>query len=297
VKDRMEAVDLDLLRLSEGDLVLDMGSGTGRHVLAACLRPCRVVGLDSDLESLALAGRYVNLIRSWGVVRAGATLMLGWGDRLPFADGSFDRVMCTEVLEHIPDDRRTIREIMRVLRPGGTAAVSVPDQLTESIFWRLSWQYRNTPGGHVRIYGRGEIATKLKDAGLRLYAVRFRHAFETLYWLARIGLRDHCWEPAPRVESFRTFLESRRVHNSEFFHRLEEAANYLFPKSIVFYGRKPPPSGRSPSSAGRQGFAAKPCSSVTLSEAKGLSVNEILRCAQNDEDGGRGLQQTGQGEA
>jgi SAM-dependent methyltransferase len=237
--DRLEAVDLDLLRLRDGDLVLDIGSGTGRHVLSACLRSCQVVGLDSDLESLALAGRYVNLITSWGVVKAGATLMLGWCDRLPFADGSFDRIVCTEVLEHVPDDRGTIREIMRVLRPGGTAAVSVPDRLAESILWRQSWRYSNTPGGHVRIYGRREIAGKLKDAGLRLYAVRFRHAFETLYWVARTGLRGRGRWCASWAESFREFLGSRRALDSKFFYRLEETANYVFPKSIVFYGRKP----------------------------------------------------------
>ena len=237
--DRLEAVDLDLLRLRDGDLVLDMGSGTGRHVLAACLRPCRVVGLDSDLESLALAGRYVNLIDSWGVVKASATLMLGWSDRLPFADCSFDRILCTEVLEHIPDDYATIREIMRVLRPGGTVAVSVPDWLAESILWRLSPCYWDIPGGHVRIYGRREIAGKLKDAGLRLYAIRFRHAFETLYWLARIGPHGRCWQSHSWAESFREFLGSKRARDSKFFYRLEEAANYVFPKSIVFYGRKP----------------------------------------------------------
>jgi SAM-dependent methyltransferase len=239
VIDRLEAVDLDLLRLRDGDLVLDMGSGTGRHVLAACLRPCRVVGLDSDLEGLALTGRYVNLITSWGVVKASATLTLGWCDRLPFAGGSFDRIVCTEVLEHIPDDLAAIREIVRVLRPGGTVAVSVPDQLAESIIWRLSRQYRNIPGGHVRVYGRREIAGKLKDAGLRLYAIRFRHAFETLYWLARTGPRGRFWESHPCAESFREFLGSRRALDSKFFCRLEEAANYVFPKSIVFYGRKP----------------------------------------------------------
>jgi SAM-dependent methyltransferase len=244
--DRLQSVDLDLLRLRDGDLVLDMGSGTGRHVLAACLRPCRVVGLDSDLESLALAGRYVNLIDSLGMVKASATLMLGWCDRLPFADGSFDRVLCTEVLEHIPDDRATIREIVRVLRPGGTVAVGVPDQLSESIFWRLSGQYRDIPGGHVRIYGRREIASKLKDAGLRLYAIRFRHAFETLYWLMRIGPRGRCCRSCSWAESFREFLGSSRALDSEFFCRLEEAANYVFPKSIVFYGRKPPPKADPP---------------------------------------------------
>lgn len=251
MKDRMEAVDLDVLRLREGDLILDMGSGTGRHVLAASLRPCRVVGLDSDLASLAKAGRYFHLIDSWGVVKASATLMLGWGDRLPFADASFDRVLCTEVLEHIPDDGATIREIVRVLRPGGTVAVSVPDQLAEWIFWRMSWQYRHTPAGHVHIYGRRELASKLKAAGLRQYAVRFRHAFEVLYWLARIGPRDHCWKPDPWVESIRRFLDSRRVRDSDFFQRVEETANHLFPKSIVFYARKPAAEAN-PSSSGRQ---------------------------------------------
>jgi len=254
----MEAVDLDLVRLREGDLVLDMGSGTGRHVLAACLRPCRVVGLDSDLDSLAVAARYVGLIDSWGVVKASATLMLGWCDRLPFADGSFDRVLCTEVLEHIPDDRATIREIMRVLRPGGTVAVSVPDQLVEFLLWRFSRRYRNAPGGHVRIYGRGEIASKLRDAGLNLYAVRFRHAFETVYWLAGTGPRDRRWAPELWLQSFRRLLDSHRVRDSKFFHRLEEAANYLFPKSIVLYGRKPPPEAHPPGAGERKALRPKP---------------------------------------
>ncbi len=236
---RMETVDLDLLRLRDGDLVLDMGSGTGRHVMAACLHSCRVVGLDSDLESLELSQRYVNVIRSWGVAKAAATLMLGWCDRIPFADGSFDRILCTEVLEHIPDDGPTIREIVRVLRPGGTVAISVPDQISEFLLWRLSRRYRNMPGGHVRIYGRCEIAGKLRDAGLRLYAIRFRHAFETLYWLMRTGPRGRWWHHHPWAESFREFLDSEHTLASKFFYRLEEAANYVFPKSIVLYGRKP----------------------------------------------------------
>ncbi len=131
-----------------------------------------------------------------------------------------------------------IHEILRVLRPGGTVAFSVPDQLSEALLWRLSWQYRNTPGGHVRIYGRRQLASRLKSAGLRLYAVRWRHALETLYWVARIGPRDR-WDSLGWVKSFRKFLDSPRTRNSRFFQRLEETANCLFPKSIVFYGRKP----------------------------------------------------------
>jgi len=61
---------------------------------------------------------------------------------------------------------------------------------------------------------------------------------ETLYWVARIGPRDR-WDSAGWVKSFRKFLDSKRTRNSRFFHCLEEATNYLLPKSIVFYARKP----------------------------------------------------------
>ncbi len=53
-------------------------------------------------------------------LRARVNLLVASGERLPFADGSFDRVICTEVFEHVPDDRPLLAEFVRVLRPGGT---------------------------------------------------------------------------------------------------------------------------------------------------------------------------------
>src|SRR6202021_2633687 len=83
----------------------------------------------------------------------------GGGDalRLPFPSGSFDRVIAAEVLEHIPDDRRALAELARVLRPGGTIAVTVPRWYPELINWVLSDDYHLVPGGHVRIYRRSEL--------------------------------------------------------------------------------------------------------------------------------------------
>jgi SAM-dependent methyltransferase len=82
----------------------------------AKLRDVRLTGVDSDPDRVAQARREVP---SAEVVQADAQM-------LPFEDGSFDAVLLTEVLEHLPDDRAALAELRRVLRPGGVLAVSVP---------------------------------------------------------------------------------------------------------------------------------------------------------------------------
>ena len=74
--------------------------------------------------------------------------------RLPFADATFDRVICSEVLEHLPDDRTAMGELARVLRPGGTMAMTVPRYGPELVNWALSDEYHAVQGGHIRIYRR-----------------------------------------------------------------------------------------------------------------------------------------------
>ena len=105
-----------------------------------------------------------------GEVPEGAEADVKEGDALslPFADGEFDRVVAAEVLEHIPADIQAIDELVRVLRPGGTLAVSVPRWFPEIVNWKLSDDYHNTPGGHIRIYSDKELIGKLANAGLAL---------------------------------------------------------------------------------------------------------------------------------
>ena len=86
------------------------------------------------------ADRYV------GALRGDAT-------KLPFADNTFDRVITSEVLEHIQDDVSAIAELARVVRPGGTLACTVPSWWPEKINWMLSDEYHapKSVGGHGRI--------------------------------------------------------------------------------------------------------------------------------------------------
>ena len=82
-----------------------------------------------------------------GEVPDGAEADVKEGDALslPFADGEFDRVVAAEILEHVPADIQALAELVRVLRPGGTIALTVPRWLPEVICWKLSDEYHDTP--------------------------------------------------------------------------------------------------------------------------------------------------------
>ena len=112
---------------------------------------------------------------------AGAEADIKQGDalQLPFADGEFDRIVAAEVLEHIHADVDAIKELVRVLRPGGTLAISVPRWLPEVINWKLSDDYHNAEGGHIRIYTDHELIDKVTKAG------RFNDGTPATRWSSR----------------------------------------------------------------------------------------------------------------
>ena len=83
---------------------------------------------------------------------------------MPYADETFDCVIASEILEHIPQDDAAIAELIRVLKVGGTLAVSVPRWLPEQVCWLLSDEYHSNEGGHMRIYRASELRDKIAAA-------------------------------------------------------------------------------------------------------------------------------------
>ena len=120
----------------------------------------------------------------------GSATARGDATGLPFPDGSFDRIIAAEVLEHIPDDDAAIGELARVLRPGGTMAVTVPPWLAERICWALSDEYHApfVEGGHVRIYTASELRAKLRSAGLEPDGAHHAHGIHAPYWWLRCAV-------------------------------------------------------------------------------------------------------------
>src|SRR3546814_15487791 len=84
-------------------------------------------------------------MKETGEAPAGAEADIKEGDalQLPFADGEFDRIVAAEILEPINEDVRATEELVRVLRPGGSLALSLPRWLPEVINWQLSSDYHN----------------------------------------------------------------------------------------------------------------------------------------------------------
>jgi SAM-dependent methyltransferase len=229
-------VDLARLRVGPGDLLLDAGCGEGRHCFGALERGARVVGLDLDLGSLKKAsGPLRHVAKQKGSFGA---MLQGDAFRLPFRDGSFDKVICAEVMEHVHDYRAAARELARVTRPGGRIAVTIPTKISELLYLRLGDDYFESPGGHIRIFTPRELAQALAAAGLRTEGCSFAHGLHTPYWALRsiAGL--------PRADESRLVRAYRlgliRATASRWVDRFEKRVlNYVCPKSVILYAEKP----------------------------------------------------------
>ncbi len=234
----MLTVDYHLLGIKDGDRVLDIGCGTGRHSWEACRRSnCIVYALDVDREELDRAGGMLRAMEKQGQCRGRWNLLQASTMSLPFRDASFDKIVCSEVLEHVPDDHHSLKEMTRVLKNDGLIAISVPSFLPEAICWKLSSDYHNQAGGHVRVYRPGELLSPLRSSNLNVYAVRRKHALHSFYWICRciFGVNN---EKALIPALYHRFLVWDMKTGSRPVRWLEALLNRFFPKSIVFYAGK-----------------------------------------------------------
>jgi ubiquinone/menaquinone biosynthesis C-methylase UbiE len=232
-------VDFTKFLIKPGDRVLDLGCGAGRHSFEAFRRGARVVAADLDVKELPPVGGMFAAMREAGEAAppAGAAAVSADATNLPFPDGAFDAIIAAEILEHIPDDTAAIAEIARVLRPGGTVAVTVPAWLPERICWALSREYHEVPGGHVRIFTRAELGAKLTAAGLTPTGGHHAHGLHSAYWWLKcaVGVHD---DAHPAVRAYHRLLVWDIMSKPALTRLSEAALNPLIGKSLVVYAKK-----------------------------------------------------------
>ena len=191
---------LDYSDIQPGDNILDMGCGEGFYSMVLDnLYDCKITAVDFDPEILALAHKWLD-------GRSNVTLEQGDITKLRFPDSSFDKIVCTEVLEHIDDDKTAIKELYSVLKPGGVIAITVPNKnypllwdplnkVRESLglghfspmsgFWGGIWAK-----DHKRLYLPSELRGLAENAGfltedlrvLTHFGVPFNHL---ILWLGK----------------------------------------------------------------------------------------------------------------
>lgn len=179
-KRRSEAV-YDFLRIGPGQRVLDLGCGRGFYLnFSHELYPeADVVGIELDRPLLDIARERV----------PGARVVNGSVYDLPFPDEHFDRILFSEVIEHIPDDAAAMREIARVMAPGAVLALTTPN--ADYPFWwdPINKTLEASTGGyiaegplsgiwanHVRLYRPEDLSRLVAEAGLEIEEARcFTH--------------------------------------------------------------------------------------------------------------------------
>jgi SAM-dependent methyltransferase len=237
----MLTANYDILGLQTGDKILDLGCGFGRHAFEAARRGANVVALDAGREEVeGVAATFAAMVEAGELSTENLHVASVQGDALalPFPDGTFDRVICSEVLEHIPNDVGAMRELARVLRPGGTMAITVPRFGPELINWALSDAYHNVPGGHIRIFRKSQLKKRLTSVGMQVTGHHYAHGLHSPYWWRKclVGTKnDQNWF----VRQYHKLLVWDIVKGPRTTRILEKVLAPIMGKSIIIYLVKP----------------------------------------------------------
>lgn len=236
----MITMDFKRLGIAPGNRVLDVGCGEGRHTIKAC-QESGAVCIGGDF-------RYDNLIATKGKLEFHEGLddlsCRNWGlsamdiTDLPFRDNSFDVVICSEVLEHIPDDQKAVSELIRIVKPGKILALSVPRAWPEWICWQLSDEYHNAHMGHVRIYSKKEMIGKIRNKGPKYLGCHYAHSIHSPYWWLK------CLVGPTRTDSiavnlYHSLLVWDLMKKPALTTFVDRLLNPVLGKSLVLYFRKP----------------------------------------------------------
>jgi SAM-dependent methyltransferase len=141
--------------LSGDPLILEIGSGTGTLLNELVRRGCRIEGVE-------LRQDFVDQARAW---YGALPLQRIDGTSLPFADGSFDVVMSFDVFEHIRDSDAHLREVARVLRPGGSYVLQTPNKWMNATFETIRWRSLRWRDDHCSLHSLTQLRTRLRRHG------------------------------------------------------------------------------------------------------------------------------------
>ncbi|TSC88529.1 MAG: type 11 methyltransferase [Microgenomates group bacterium Gr01-1014_7] len=164
---------IEQLELKDGDKVLDLGCGDGYYSYLLSSFSPKITGIDNHVAAIESAKRQVR--------KKNVRFIIGDAEKLPFPENSFDKIVMSEIIEHVKDDIRVLKEARRVLKPGGILVLTTPNKnypfLWDPINWFLehlfnfhikSGFFAGIWNQHVRLYKPEEIGKKLEKVGFKV---------------------------------------------------------------------------------------------------------------------------------
>jgi SAM-dependent methyltransferase len=225
------------MQLKPNSKFLDLGCGEGRHCFGAYMsEEIDVFGFDMSLSDVGKAKENFDQFNENTSTKS-CNFGVADAKKLPFKDNTFDFIICSEVLEHIIDYQSALSEINRILKPEGKLAVSVPKFFPEWICWKLSIDYQNTPGGHVRIFKFKELKKDIADYGLNFSQRHWAHALHSPYWWLQC-LFWNSKENSKIINLYHEFLVWDMMKKPFLTKCLEYIFQPLIGKSVVLYFNK-----------------------------------------------------------
>lgn len=233
----MLTIDYRYFSIKDNDIVVDIGCGEGRHIIDASIRNfILAIGVDLSKKDLSSAQQKMQDCAVFQP-KSHARFQQADATRLPFDDNSIDKIICSEVLEHIPNYQAVISEIQRVLKPQGILAISVPRYWPEKICWWLSSAYHQVEGGHIRIFKKSALKKEIIEKGFDHHKTHYAHALHSPYW----WLRCLFWQTQETnfiIKRFHEFLVWDLMQKPWITRLLDRCLNPLMGKSVVMYFRK-----------------------------------------------------------
>jgi 2-polyprenyl-3-methyl-5-hydroxy-6-metoxy-1,4-benzoquinol methylase len=214
------------LPASPGTAVLDVGAGHGENSEQLSRQGYAVTAIELNPR---LVEEFRDRARELGVL-----LCQGDAGSLPYADSSFAGAVLIEVIEHVSEPDRILREIGRVLRPDGSLWIALPTGYTEALYSRLHPRY-SVNAGHLRRYRREEIEALVRGAGFRILSVETRNLVPALSWIGHSLARSRA-DDSGRIHNHRwidylVYGGARLWRSTPVLRRLYAVASQRFGKS------------------------------------------------------------------
>jgi SAM-dependent methyltransferase len=201
-----------------GQTILEVGCGVG-NLTGLLLRHGRVIPTDVNND-------YLQIVANKFCGHANLKRVFPWDVRCPpprELDEPIDSIVCSNVLEHIDEDEKTLGYFCQILQPGGRLILLVP---------ALKWLYNGLDRelGHFRRYGKGELRQKLEARGFKIRHLSFLNGFGILGWFFNGTVMRRRLLPVRQVRIFNRLVP--------FQMRFEKIFPWMLGQSLVAIGEK-----------------------------------------------------------